>query len=70
MHRVITTVLLSAAMSACGLADSGAAATTAAQSAAQQAAQARQNEDRVRQQVDAAYGAAEQQRRAAESQAQ
>ena len=54
----------------CGVAETGAAASSAAESAAQQAAQGRQTEDRVRQQIDAAYGQAEEQRRAAEKDAQ
>jgi hypothetical protein len=39
-------------LSACGLAETGAATATSAQSAAEQAAQARRTEDEVRQRLD------------------
>jgi hypothetical protein len=41
-------------LSACGLAETGAATATSAQSAAEQAAQARKTEDEVRQRLDEA----------------
>jgi hypothetical protein len=49
------------------MAETGTAAGSAAESAAQQAAQARVAQDRVREQIDAAYRQAEEQRRAAEA---
>ena len=57
-------------LAGCGVAGTGAAAASAAESAAQQASQAKQTEDRVRQQIDAAYSQAEEQRRAAEKDGQ
>jgi hypothetical protein len=62
--------LLLFVLSGCGLAGTGAAAAGGAAAEAQQAAQARQKEQRVREQIDAADRLAEQQRRAAEAQAQ
>ena len=70
MVRVTTLLVLLAALGGCGLVDSGASAAAAGESAAQQAAQARRDEDRVRQQIDAANRVAAEQRRAAEAQAQ
>jgi hypothetical protein len=49
------------------MAQTGTAAGSAAESAAQQAAQARVTQDKVRDQIDAAYRQAEEQRRAAEA---
>jgi hypothetical protein len=70
MHRVLTIFVLLAAVGGCGLVETGASATAAGESAAQQAAQARRDEQRVREQIDAANRVAEEQRRAAEAQAQ
>ena len=69
MVRVTTLLVVLGALGGCGLVDSGAAAA-AGESAAQQAAQARHDEDRVREQIDAANRVAAEQRRAAEAQAQ
>lgn len=55
MRRLTGTWFLVAVMtllSACGLAETGAATATSAQSAAGQAAQARKTEDEVRQRLD------------------
>ncbi|HWX69067.1 MAG TPA: hypothetical protein VNY25_05140 [Steroidobacteraceae bacterium] len=54
-------------LAGCGMAQTGTAAGSAAESAAQQAAQARVTQDKVRDQIDAAYRQAEEQRRAAEA---
>jgi hypothetical protein len=54
-------------LAGCGMADTGTAAGSAAESAAQQAAQSRAAQDKVREQIDAAYREAEEQRRAAET---
>ena len=70
MHRIIVSSVLAAALAGCGLVDTGASAAAAGQSAEQQAAQARRDEERVRQGIDAANRTAEEQRRAAEAQAQ
>jgi hypothetical protein len=70
MVRVTTLVVLLGSLGGCGLVDSGAAAAASGESAAQQATQARHDEDRVREQIDAANRVAAEQRRAAEAQAQ
>lgn len=69
MRYALAIALLLAALDGCGLADTGVAAGGAA-AAAQQAARARQDEQRVRDQIDAASRVAEEQRRAAEAKAQ
>jgi len=53
-------------LAGCGVAETGTAAGAAAGSAAQQAAQSRAAQEQVRDQIDAAYREAEEQRRAAE----
>jgi len=55
------------ALGGCGVAETGMSAGVATESAAEQAAQARAAQDQVRQQVDAAYREAAEQRRAAEA---
>jgi hypothetical protein len=70
MLRVTTLFVLLAALGGCGLVETGASTAASGESAAQQAAQARRDEDRVRQQIDAANRVAAEQRRAAEAQAQ
>lgn len=67
MVRVLALFVVIAALGGCGLAETGAAAGSAGSSAAQQAAQAQQTEARVRQDIDAAYRQAAQQRDAAEA---
>lgn len=57
-------------LAACGLAETGVTAATGATSAAQQAKQAKQEEAKVQQQINAAYQADEERRKAAEAQAQ
>ena len=54
-------------LAGCGVAETGVSAGAATESAAQQAAQARAPQDQVRQQIDAAYRDAAEQRRAAEA---
>ena len=70
MRYALASLFLLAVLSGCGLAGTGTAAAGAAAAEAQQAAQARQTEQRVREQLDAANRAAEEQRRAGEAQAQ
>jgi outer membrane lipoprotein-sorting protein len=65
--RAWALVALSMLLAGCGAAGTGATAAAEAESAAQQAAQGRAAEDKVRQQIDAAYKQAEDQRRAAEA---
>jgi hypothetical protein len=67
MERLWALLLVTLPLAGCGVAETGASAGTAAQSAAQQAAQAKATEDQVRQQIDAAYSQAAEQRRAAEA---
>jgi hypothetical protein len=61
---------MTVALSGCGVAETGASAAAATESAAQQAAQARAAQDQVRQQIDAAYREAAEQRRAADADGQ
>jgi hypothetical protein len=70
MRYLLAICLSLATLSGCGLAETGAAAAGGAASAAQQAAHARQDEQRVKDQLDAANRVAEEQRRAAEAQTQ
>ena len=67
MKRRWALLAMTLALAGCGVAETGASAGAAAESAAQQAAQARAAQDEVRQQVDAAYRGAAEQRRAAEA---
>ena len=69
MRYALAIALLLAALDGCGLAGTGVAAGGAA-AEAQQAARARRDEQRVRDQIDAANRVAEEQRRAAEAKAQ
>ncbi len=57
-------------LSACGVADTGAAAATEAAARAQELRAGQQAEARVRQQLDAAYQQAGEQRKAAEAASQ
>jgi hypothetical protein len=68
--RVLALLALSMVLGGCGVAETGATAAAGAESAAQQAAQGRAAEDKVRQQIDAAYKQAADQRRAAETDGQ
>jgi hypothetical protein len=68
MGRLWPLTALLAPLVGCGLANTGTA--TGAASATQQASQSRQTEDRVKQQIDAAYSQAAEQRRAADPDAQ
>jgi hypothetical protein len=70
MGRVWALLASMLSLSGCGLAETGTAAATGASAQAQQAAQAKTTEERVKQQVDAAYQQAADQRAAAESQGQ
>jgi len=70
MERLWALSALSLLLAGCGVADTRATAGAAAESAAQQAAQAGAAERRVREQVDAAYSQAAEQRRAAEADGQ
>jgi hypothetical protein len=67
MERSWALAAMTLALAGCGVAETGASAGTAAESAAQQAAQARAPQDQVRQQIDAAYRDAAEQRRAADA---
>jgi hypothetical protein len=67
MGRAWALYVLLVILGGCGVAGSGAATTAGAQSATQQGSEARRTEDRVRQQIDAAYQQAAEQRRAAEA---
>jgi hypothetical protein len=66
MTRLWPLLVLLILPAGCGLVDTGATTAAGAQSAAQQAAEAKQTEDRVRQQLDAAARQAADQRRTAE----
>jgi hypothetical protein len=70
MGRAWVLIALLWPLASCGLAETGTATATGAASAAQQAAQAKQTEDRVKQQIDAASRQAAEQRRAADPDAQ
>ena len=67
MERFWALLVVALPLAGCGVAGTGVGAGTAAESAAQQAAQAKATEDQVRQQIDAAYSQAAEQRRAAEA---
>ncbi len=67
MGRGLALLAAASSLSGCGLAETGTAAGAAAASQAQQAAQAKQSEERVKQQIDASYQQAAEQRRAAEA---
>jgi hypothetical protein len=67
MGRACVIVALLAPLAGCGLAETGTATASGAANVAQEAAQARQTEDRVRDQIDAASRQAAEQRRAAEA---
>ena len=67
MERLWALLLVALPLAGCGIADTGAGAGAAAETAAQQAAQARASQDEVRQQIDAAYREAAEQRRAADA---
>jgi hypothetical protein len=66
----ITTMVLSAMLTGCGLAETGAAAAAGGASQVQQAREAKQTEERVQKQVDAALQLDAQHRRAAEAESQ
>ena len=70
MERLCAVLAMVLLLAGCGVAETGAGASSAAESAAQQAAQAQATQDQVRQQVDAAYRQAAEQRRAAEADGQ
>ncbi len=65
-----TTMVLSAMLAGCGLAETGAAAAAGGASQAQQAREAKQTEARVQQQVDAAVQLDAAHRHAAEAESQ
>jgi hypothetical protein len=65
-----TTMVLSAMLTGCGLAETGAAAAAGGASQVQQAREAKQTEERVQKQVDAALQLDAQHRRAAEAESQ
>jgi hypothetical protein len=67
MGRVLAVVSLTLALGGCGM---GAAPVAGGAAELKQAEQAKATEERVRQQLDAAAKAGEEQRRAAESQGQ
>jgi hypothetical protein len=70
MERLWALLVVALPLAGCGVAETGASAGTAAESAARQATQAQAAQDQVRQQVDAAYRQAAEQRRAAEADGQ
>jgi len=70
MERLWVSLAVALPLAGCGAAATGSGAGTAAESAVQQAAQAQAVQDQVRQQVDAAYRQAAEQRRAAEADGQ
>jgi len=65
-----TTLVLSAMLTGCGLAETGAAAAAGGASQVQQAREAKQTEERVQKQVDAALQLDAQHRHAAEAESQ
>jgi hypothetical protein len=67
MGRLTALLALVSCLGGCGLAGTGTAATAGAASEAQQADRAKQTEARVKQQIDASYQQAAEQRRAAEA---
>ncbi len=68
--RICLGLALAAALTGCGVAETGAAAAAGAASKAEEAKQAQATEARVQQQIDAAYSQAADQRRAAEAASQ
>lgn len=70
MIRKIMLLVAAAALSACGLAETGAVGAAAGASAAEQGAQARQQLDRVQAELDAAQKAAADARGRTEAMAQ
>jgi hypothetical protein len=70
MERLWVPLAAALPLVGCGVAATGSGAGTAAETAVQQAAQAQAAQDQVRQQVDAAYRQAAEQRRAAEADGQ
>ncbi len=68
MRAFLLALALLGALSGCGLGTTGAAGAAGAQAQVREAAQARGAEERVRQQLDAAAQAAQQQRADAERQ--
>lgn len=69
MGRWFAIYVATLALSGCGLAETGTAAGAGAASQAQEAASAKRTEERVKQQIDAAYSDAAQQRAAADADA-
>ena len=67
MRRLLALLAAASSLCGCGLAETTTAAGAGAASQAQQAAQAKQTEERVKQQIDASYQQAEEQRRAADA---
>ena len=67
---VALALVLAAALTGCGLAETGAAAAAAGASKAEELRRAQETEPQVKQQIDAAYKQAAQQRRAGEAAAQ
>jgi hypothetical protein len=70
MIRILTLMVVTAALSACGLAETGVAAATTGASAAEQAREAEKITDRVEADLEAAQQAAAEARRAAEAASQ
>ncbi|HET9391255.1 MAG TPA: hypothetical protein VFO44_16530 [Steroidobacteraceae bacterium] len=70
MIRLFSLLCLLLPLTACGVAETGAAAAAGGVSAAEQARQAKQTEARVQQQIDAAYQHAAEQRKSAEADSQ
>ncbi|HUG73663.1 MAG TPA: hypothetical protein VMK82_09585, partial [Steroidobacteraceae bacterium] len=68
--RIVSLLVITAALSACGLAETGAAAATTGVSAAEQAREAKKTTDRVEADLEAAQQAAAEARRAAEADSQ
>lgn len=70
MERALALLLLTGCLSGCGLAETTTAAGAGAASQAKQAAEAKQTEARVKQQIEASYSQAAEQRHAADKEAQ
>lgn len=70
MTQLAATLIVTATLAGCGLAETGAAAAAGGASQVEQVRQAKQTEARVQKQLDAAYQQNADQRRAAEAESQ
>ncbi len=67
MNKLLILVAVLAPLAGCGLAEVGVAGGASAASKAEEVKQAQQTEARMQKQIDAAYGQAAEQRKAAEA---